>query len=357
MKIILILPTLQQGGAERVMSELANRWSLLGHEVYLILLAQSDDFYTVADSIKVHRLGFENKGGIRKVYSEFKTLLRLRKTMKSVNPQFVLSFMDRFNVFTLISSLGLGVPVFVSDRENPLRRNGKFFVSLKRVSYHFSRGLIAQTDFAKSVLFEQVRHANIEVIPNPLVTIDIDESVKKEKILLNVGRLVEEKGQKYLIEAFARLSCDGWRLVILGEGPQRVELEDLVLRLGVGERVELRGTERDVMGWLAKSSIFVFPSISEGFPNALAEAMASGLACVSFDCNAGPRDLIKNNVNGMLVPVRDIGALSSAVQKLIDDEGFRMKLGAEARKVSSTLDGGVIAKRWMQFIFKNLKAK
>ena len=354
MKIFLVIPTLKQGGAERVMSELANQFAQKDNlKVHLVLLAKSNDFYKVDDTVIIHRLGFENKSKLNKIFSELATFKNLRKLLKTHKPDAVLSFMEKYNSFTILAAAFLGLQVFVSDRSNPLKKVPQTTETLRKFTYKYATGIIAQTQFAKDVLAAKTKNKNIRVIPNPVKEIQNYPDIAKEKLILNVGRLVPEKGQKYLIEAFSKINEKAdWRVVILGDGPLRSELEEQVNALGLSNQVLLLGAVNNVDEWLAKASIFVFPSISEGFPNALAEAMSAGLPCVSFDCKTGPRDLIENYKNGILVEEKNVEELANSLQKLIDDPILRLRLGTQAIVIKEHLSSDKIAKCFYEFMMK-----
>ena len=353
MNFFLITPTLQQGGAERVIIELANEFCTYKEvKVHLVLLAKSEDFYSVDKRIKIHRLGFENEGKIQKLLSELRTLKNLRSLFKRECPDTILSFQERFNSFAIIASFGMGIPIYVSDRSNPLKPLSYFNEKLRKYTYKHASGIIAQTTFAKEILTKKIKNKNIKVIPNPIKNIKLYPEVEREKIILNVGRLVPEKGQKYLIDAFSRIDGKDWKLVILGEGVLRSELEMQITQLKIQDKVELLGSVKNVDSWLAKSSIFAFPSISEGFPNALAEAMISGIACVSFDCKTGPSDLIINEVNGFLIKVGDVHNFTLKIQKLIDNAELNEKISMEARKISDQLNSKTISQIYFEFCIK-----
>lgn len=349
-KIFLIIPTLKQGGAERVSSELASHFSNKGVEVHLVLLAQADDFYKVANSVHIHRLGFVNHGKLKKIISELKVFFKLRHLLRQHKPDSILSFMDKFNIFTILASLFLHLKVFISDRSNPnLKLSPLLFIS-KKIIYPLSYGIIAQTTLAKNTLLGITNHKNIIVIPNPVKEVKLFPEIRKEKIILNVGRLVPEKGQKYLLEAFSRLNIQDWKLVILGEGPLRKDLENLIVKLGLTNSVILLGAVNNIDEWLAKSSIFAFTSISEGFPNALIEAMAAGLPCVSFDCEAGPGDIIENGINGFLVEERNVSDLVETIQCLIDDPVLSEKISKNAINVRERYNLNSIGSKYFSFI-------
>ena len=152
MKIFLIIPTLKQGGAERVMSELANELAKLNHEVFLILLVKANDFYNVEPTVKVHRLDFINKGGIRKIIDEIKILRKLRKMFKENRPDTTLCFMHQYNILTIVASRFLNLNIFISDRDNPKRKQTFLISFLKKCTYRYATGIVAQTTMAKEML-------------------------------------------------------------------------------------------------------------------------------------------------------------------------------------------------------------
>lgn len=350
--IFLVIPTLKQGGAERVMSELANYWnSLKQYHIHLVLLADAEIFYSLEPSISVHKLGFQNKGKISKVISEFKVFFKLRKLIKSQKPLFVLSFMEKYNVFTIMASLGSKVPVYVSDRSNPKKKISIKINILRNLTYKYAAGIIAQTELAGSILKD--KNKNIAVIHNPLKEIKKTQS-EKENIILNVGRMVPQKGQQYLVEAFASLhkKYTHWELVILGDGPLREQLTKQITRLGIENAVSMPGTVKNVDEWLSKSSIYAFPSISEGFPNALAEAMSAGLPCVSFNCDAGPKDLIQDGINGYLTEVYDVTEFENRLEELILSEDLRDKISLESIKIAENLHIETIGRKYLNFCLK-----
>ncbi|WP_327018707.1 glycosyltransferase [Croceibacter atlanticus] len=353
MKIFLIIPTLKQGGAERVMSILANEFYSNGLEVNLVLLADAKDFYSVNKNIDIHRLGFKNNYRLSKIFNEIKLFFKLRYLIKREKPKSILSFGDKYNVLSIIASRFINTKVFISDRSNPVKKLPFLTTLLCRITYPLATGIIAQTQFSKEILFSKIGHKNIKVIPNPVKEIISDNFIKREKIILNVGRLVPEKGQESLIESYNLLTDKSWKLLILGEGPLRKSLESKIRELSLTDNVFLLGAVENVDKWLNKSSVFVFSSNSEGFPNALCEAMSSGLPVISYDCNAGPRDIIKNYYNGILVELNNQEKLAEKITLLINDECLRLKLSQNGKKINALLDKHFISLQYQDFIMKN----
>lgn len=350
MKIILVIATLTQGGAERVMSELANQWTREKHDVHIVLLAKSELFYKLNEDVIVHQLGFENRNPLQKIFSEINVFFKLRRLLKNETPDFVMSFMTKYNIFTIIASSFLKLKIFVSDRSNPNKQLPFIIKIMRNISYRFTAGIIAQTTLSKDLLKNTIKDANIKVIPNPVKKIHQYPLIKREKIILNIGRLIPQKGQSYLIDAFSLINDMSYKLVILGEGPLRKDLEKQIEFLGLKNRVLMPGSVVNVDEWLAKASIFAFSSVSEGFPNALIEAMAAGLPCVSFDCDAGPRDIIVDNVNGFLIPEMNINLMSDKIKELIINPNLRIKIGREALKINTQLDKEIIAQKYLLFM-------
>ncbi len=354
MKIFLVIPTLKQGGAERVMSELANSFANSDNlQVHLVLLAKANDFYTLHENIIVHRLQFCGYNTIAKLISEFRTLIKLRKLIKKEKPVAILSFMEKYNILSIVAAMGLNIPVIVSDRSNPLKKIPKTISFLRKHTYRYAAGIIAQTKMAERIISKRTKNKNVTVIHNPARRITNNTFFSKEKIILNVGRLVPEKGQQYLIDMMMLCDNPDWQLVIAGDGPLKTELLKMINKKGLANRITLLGGVANVDEWLHKSSIFVFSSISEGFPNALVEAMAAGLPVVSFDCNAGPRDLINNGLNGFLVPEGDVERLANTVKMLMKDESLRTDIGGEAKKISAKLNVELIARQYLNFMHKS----
>ena len=161
------------------------------------------------------------------------------------------------------------------------------------------------------------------IIPNPIEKISIGK-VKKEKVIINVGKLMDQKNQKLLIKAFSKIAdkYPEYKLKIYGEGPKRKELESLVKELGLSEKVEMPGWTPDIFDKVAAAELFVLSSDYEGLSNALLEAMMLGVPCISTDC-AGSNEIIRNNINGILVPAGGLKELVSAMQRILNDPALQ----------------------------------
>jgi len=353
-KICLVIPSLIGGGMERVMSELANYLAEQGVNVSLILMFRDEMFYSLHPDIKVIQPSF------KKVYNltyAFFLFPFLRRRIRRLQPDTVLSFGERYNSYVLISTWGLKVPVYISDRSSPNKRLGPFNLWMSKVLYKKAAGIIAQTSKAAELLSERLSEEklNIRVIHNPLRTVKRAKSRKKNQILA-LGRLVREKRYDRLLEIISRLKDKDWKLLIVGDGYQRSMVETLIDDYDLFDRVILAGEQKEVDRFLGESSIYALTSDIEGFPNALCEAMVHGLACISYDCVAGPSDIIQDGVNGFLIEEGDKERFARELDRLIEDPELRKKLGREAEKINARLHGDRIFEQYLDFILENHQA-
>ena len=215
----------------------------------------------------------------------------MRAGIVALNPDVVLSFIDATNVRVLACLVGTGIPVIVSERIHPEHHAiGRKWEWLRRTLYRLSSATVVQTDDIARWFESHVPTKRLVVIPNTVRGPSFGKEnlcSKSDHIILAIGRLAPQKGFDLLIKAFAQsnLSALGWRVVILGEGESRKNLEHLAADLGVSSYVDLPGHVRNVAGWIAAASIFALSSRYGGFSNALLEAMQMSRACVAFDCS------------------------------------------------------------------------
>lgn len=335
--IALVIHSLQPGGMERVMSELAKHFSQKEElEVHLIMYGlKREIFFEIPPSVTLHQPGFEFDNS-KRALSTWKTLHFLRNTIKRLKPDSILSMGEYWNSFVLLALFGLNYPVFISDRCQPDKSLGKVHDRLRKWLYPRATGVIAQTEKAKAIYHSQFRHNNIAVIGNPIRPIPVPGSTKKEPIILTVGRLIRSKHHDMLIRIFSRLEEPDWKLYIVGGDALKQDgmarLTKLIEELGLEDRVVLTGSVSNVEDYYHRSSIFAFTSSSEGFPNVIGEAMAAELPVVAFDCIAGPSDMIRDGENGFLVPLFDEETFEKRLRELIRDAFLRERFGRAAKK-------------------------
>ncbi|MBW8308954.1 MAG: glycosyltransferase family 4 protein [Candidatus Paracaedibacteraceae bacterium] len=354
MHVVLIISSLSAGGAERVLSGLANHWAKRGHTVTILTLAPSDaiPFYPLDKKIKLEQLGLSeiSRSLPHRLLNILKRILTLRKTIKTLSPDVVVSFISSMNITTLLATWGLTIPVVVSERTHPLyHKLPPLDNLLRRLLYPKAAKIVVQTQSAADYFLPL---DNIAVIPNsvriPPILAQQQEDVHH---IISVGRLIPSKGFDSLIQAFGKIAHDFPKihLTLYGEGEERRNLEKLVSELNLKDRIDLPGLVQDVQAKLAKADLFIFPSHYEGFPNALCEAMAAGLPIIASNCS-GNIDVIQDGVNGRLFPVADIGKLTHLMRELIQDPAQRHRLSIEAQKITEHLAEDKIYQMWDDLI-------
>lgn len=354
-RLCLVIPSLHPGGMERVMAELANYFvGQPNTEVHLVLYGlKRDIFYTIDENINVHRPDFIFNNQ-RRLWHTFKTLFFLRKQIKKLHPDTVLSFGEVWNNFVLLSCWGLPYPVYVSDRCQPDKQWSRLQRNLRNLLYPRAAGLIAQTQKAKDIYRQLFSHSNIQVIGNPIRAIESDPKIEKENIVLSVGRLIKTKHHDELIRIFAELNPEGWKLIIVGDDALKQQnkaiLQQLIDDLEMQDKVELAGKRKNVEDYYNRAKIFAFTSSSEGFPNVIGEAMSAGLPVIAYDCVAGPSDLIQHGQTGFLIKLHDAEDYQNKLNLLIDDKELREQMGIAGQEKVKQFSTRRIADTFQKFI-------
>lgn len=354
-KICFVIPSLQAGGMERVMTELVKYFLKKRNlELHLVLYGMNRTvFYSVPDEVIIHKpkFKFNNK---RRLLSTVRTLFFLRKTIINIRPASILSFGEYWNSFVLLARFGMNVPVYVSDRCQPDKSLGIHHEFLRRFLYPKSAGVVAQTSIAKKIYTKKSLNHNIKVISNPIYKVSTKGVSGKENIVLTVGRLVRSKHHDRLIRIFKKVSRPGWKLVIVGGDALKengmIRLKALVQELEMDDQVELPGTVSDIDSYYRKSKIFAFTSSSEGFPNVIGEAMSAKLPVIAYNCVAGPSDLISDRETGFLINLFDDTEYAERLKLLMVNADLRMQMGRQAQKKIKKFDIRNIAEEYYSFI-------
>lgn len=352
-RVVFINYTLNFGGAERYISHLANFMSKHNIQVFIILLDNSPIKYDLDENIKIIQPSKDRPKSIWPKFFYFIYIVNyLRKSIKKINPSLILN--TAFPVF-ILAIINRSLPIYVSIRCDPknisLIEGFEIPNFVRKIFYKKANGIIAQTIYAKDTISKQLNHKNVITIPNFLVESEEIQVDKKNEIVF-VGRLVKSKGVDFLIRAFSKLKKNNWKLIIVGDGPQKKSLESLVLNLNMNHKIIFKGNQKEVSSYYKRARIFAFPSLTEGFPNALLEAMSYGLACVSFDCVSGPSEIIQDGINGFLVENGNELALVEKLNLLIENEVLRNKISQEAIYVRKKYNIETIGKKYINILSK-----
>lgn len=285
------------------------------------------------------------------------TIKQLVKTIKEIKPDVVISLGVPMVVYTVPACKLADVKHVISERNDPAHFAGKNIIKkLSRLLLKLGDGFVFQTNDASD--FYGMKKESI-VIPNPLADESAFPSESKEgsrkKTIVTAGRLVDQKNHTLLINAFADVveKHPEYKLIIWGEGPDREKLESHVAAHGMEGKVILPGATDQLLREINDAGMFVLSSDFEGMPNALMEAMALGLPCISTDCPCGgPKDLIDSGRNGLLVPVNDKDAMAAAILNYIENPAFADKCGNCAIEIRETHKLENICQRWYDFLSK-----
>ena len=343
-----LISSLNAGGAERVVSLLANEMSLT-RKVVVITLSNDPPFYQLNDSIVLKQLGVSNpsRSVLKAIFSNVILIYKICSLIKSQSIKHLICFMTTSNVLGVISGkLGSKIFVTISERANPDFEKLGYWDFLRRKTYNFCDTLVVQSEEIKNYFKQYVAFPKIKIIANP-IKIRLKKDFKKEKIILTVGRVDKNKNQEQIIRSFARIKNNEWKLIVCGDGPLKSELKDLTTRLNIDNKVEFTGTVKNIEDYYERASVFAFSSLSEGYPNVLLEAMNHNCACISTDCPTGPGMLIRHNKNGFLIPSGNENLYDSYLQSLIMDEKLRNDFVNNGQKVLQNYSLESIAPKWI----------
>ena len=356
--LLFYINSIHEGGAQRVLLQLAGRFAAAGRRVLLVTSFVDAWEYPVPPGVE--RLSLENEQTAQSALKRNLSRIRaLRALLKEYRPAALISFMGEPNFRAVLASRRLPVKTVVSVRNDPEREYaGRVFRFVGKHILPLADGCVFQTEQAKA-WFPETLQRKSAVIMNQVSAALYDRPKTQERSeIAAVGRLSAQKNHALLIRAFSRLPDTGDRLVIYGEGELRPALEALVEELGLSGRVLLPGQCDDVPRALGGAKLFVLPSDYEGMPNALLEAMALGLPCISTDCPCGgPASVIRSGENGLLVPTGDEEALSRAMAALLSDAERRRTLAENARQTAAGFRPDAVFRQWEAYIDSILDRK
>ena len=349
MKILFYINTLGHGGAERVMSNLANEFSKKDYDVTLVTSFPCEWEYPLTD--RVRRINLVNERVVGFFKRNIVLTRALRKVVKSEKPDVVVSFMAEPNFRTVLATRGLKVKTVLSIRNDPDREYPTgLHRLLAKTLYKKADKVVFQTDDAKKWFPKSIQRKS-RIIMNQVDERFFNTSYNGErKNIVTTGRLTAQKNHRMLIEAFSMVTDKVQdNLIIYGEGELHEELEKYVNELGLSDRVFLPGAVKDVPETIKSAKLFVLSSDYEGMPNSLLEAMALGLPCISTDCPCGGPRQVLGDINGCLVEVGNVDKMSEAIVQMLTNTDLITLREAISKKAES-FRGEKVFGAWREFL-------
>jgi glycosyltransferase involved in cell wall biosynthesis len=353
-KIVFVIETLDGGGAERVTVALANELCARGKiEVHIINYSCDPQREYPTDS-RIHRHEVSCMGG-SKVGRIWGRIRLIRQTVKSIAPDCVVSLGSPLIVAPLTAAMvGLGIPLILSERNDPRRfPEKKFRRMLRMVYYTFCDALVFQTGQARD-FFPVFMRKKSTVICNPITgQLPPRHEGQREKRIVNFCRLVPQKNLDLLIDAFSDIANEfpDYTLEIYGDGPLRQRLEKKIQDMNLQDRILLQGQSNQIYEDIRKAALFVSSSDYEGISNSMLEAMALGVPTVCTDCPAGgARETILHGENGLLVPTGDRAAMAEAMATVLRDPALAEKMSVAGTELRAKISVSAIADKWLAVI-------
>ena len=360
LRLVFVNGSLGPGGAERFTTNLANHWAGKGHKVSILLLSERvPPAYEIDPRVELIVLD-RHRGSptpLHAVADVLRRRHRLRRQLRQLQPDGTIGVMTYANCLLALAGPVGGVRIGSERNYPPRMRIGRAWIAVRRAVYRRLDVVVAQTRETADWLLKNVPVRAVEVIPNPVIhPLPVGTPVRPpqhtvpegRRLLVGIGRLHPQKRFDRLIDAFAAIAGrhPEWDLAILGEGPLRAELEARIAAAELTDRIHLVGQTGNLADWFGRADLFALTSDHEGFPNVLLEALAHGLPAVSVDCMTGPRQILRDGTDGLLVPEGDPAALAQALDRVMGDDALRARLAARATEVLDRFAPDRIAGQW-----------
>ncbi len=353
MKITLFIGGISGGGAERVVCNLANYLYDKGHCVKILTMSEDESSYELKEGVQVVSL-LKIAEKQNALFNAIKRIYRMIKVLRTNETDTYVVFLPITIIFLLTFRIFTKARIIASERGQPSALKGSIQFLLRKLCSK-ADAWVFQTIQQKDWYSDYLEKTKYSIIPNAINEsfLHKDECVAKKNVIITSGRLGFQKNHKLLISAFSKIAnkYPDYEVHIYGKGGLYDELSKQIQHLELSNRVFLKGHTDKLKACLEEAKLFVLPSIYEGIPNALMEAMALGLPCVSTDCDGGgARFLIRDGVNGLLVPQKDVDAMAAAMDRILSDKEFAENLGTEAHKLCYTLAPEKVYGKWETFI-------
>lgn len=350
--LLFNINTIGGGGAERVITQVANYMSSVGCNVIIVTSFAKKEEYPLAPEIKRVNLD-KNRVNKSRLIRNFFRISGLRRICKQYKADAVISFMAESNFRNVCATVGLSTKSIISVRNDPAHEYpDKIYRFIAKFILPCADGCIFQTEDARKWFPKRLQKKS-SIIFNAVDPAFFSVRRAPGNAVVTLGRLCEQKNHAMLIKAFAEAAPHDpdIQLQIYGKGILDEPLRKLIFDLGLADRVRLMGTTTRSAEVLSKARVFVLSSDYEGMPNALMEAMAAGVPSISTDCPCGgPKMLIKSGINGILVPVGDEKAMAEAISALLKNEAAAEEYGKAAKEMAAEFHPDLIFKQWREYI-------
>ncbi len=352
-KVLFTIGSLAGGGAERVISVLANRFCQTKFDVYILQILENKVGYELNDNIHVLSLELGQQKGIQRNFVRVK---KIRKIITNIDPDIVISFLSIINISTIISLIGKKYPIIVSERSDPRHEPKKMSERLIRdILYTLSPKVyfVFQTSYAKKCFSNKVQRRS-RIIYNPIRdNLPIPFNGIRQNKIVAVARLQEDKNYPLLLTAFSKFrnQHNDYALHIYGVGPLQKQLEALCKQLHIESYVYFHGFANDVDNLINDAKMFILPSNYEGISNAMLESLALGIPTICTDCPAyGAREFIDNGNSGFIVDLNNCDQLLDRMNTLADNNELCKKFTKNSIKIVNRISEGKITQEWIDFI-------
>jgi glycosyltransferase involved in cell wall biosynthesis len=354
MKILMYIDSMAPaGGIERVVSKHAT-FFLKYHEVILITKDDKESFYVLPSLIATNSLHIDNSMNMHnkfeRIFQSARQLLLAKKKLGKIINGYDLFYVTHVRNLLELYLAGVDMQKVIVTEHGSYYAYNKIYKKLKKFLYPKCKYIVSPT----SMDFEIYKNedCNSIYIPNPLSFFNEKYSFLNQKIVVNIGRLTGDKRQELLLYIWKKITLihSDWRLKIIGHGELENDLKIAIKRLQLENSVEIVKPMKNIETAYLNSSVFVLTSKYEGFGMVLAEAMAYGVPCVSFDIPSGPRDIINHSDDGFLIEDGNIEEYVEKLNTLISDKDKRIKMGKRAKQNISKFLDKKIEKKWIKLL-------
>jgi len=352
MNIGFVIFSMDSGGAERVVSILANKFVEKNHQVSICCFSDAKSSFDLNENISLVQFNAANRINKYPIFSFLVRLGHLYRCIKDHDIDTIVSFTSTMNLYSIVINLILNKKLIISERDDPVNNKiGYLQVFARKILYKRVDYLVVQNKKQFEYFQNWVPSKKLQIIYNPVI-INANHSKRDQVRLVALGRLTPKKNHKALIRSFLKSDIDS-ELIVIGDGEINEELQQFTSSLDAEKRVIFMGYQKNVNNHLFLEDIYVSTSTYEGFPNALLESMNAGLACIHYNCPSGMDEIIEDGHNGFLVELHDEDDFAKKIRLLYEDQKLRRKFSKNAQRKVKEFDAEIISNRWLQLI-KNI---